>query len=133
MTRLSIIKFIRKAGCYGFISLLCFVINNLLLIGLDVLGQPLWVSLLVSASVINFLGFSLQSTFTFSAPLRWSAFCRYNLIMLPNIPMAYALLWLLHEHLSIAMYYSAPLTTALLVIWNAAGSAWALQRRSRSV
>ena len=133
MTQSNIMKFIQKAIRYGAVSLLCFIINNLLLIGLDMLGQPLWVSLLVSASVMIIIGFSLQSIFTFAVPLKWSAFGRYSLMMLPNVPLAYALLWLLNEQLSIAMYFSAPLATAFLVIWNATGSAWALQRRSRRV
>ncbi len=132
MTRTGIRAFVRKAGSYGFVSLICFVINNLLLIGMDSLGQPLWVSLAVSATVMIILGFCLQSIFTFAAPLNWSAFGRYTLMMLPNIPLAYGLLWLLHERLAIAMHYAAPIATTLLLIWNAAGSAWALQRRSSS-
>lgn len=128
----AVADFIRKACRYGAVSLVCFIINNLLLIGLDFLGQPLWVSLLISAAIMIVLGFALQSTFTFAVPMRSSAFVRYAVMMLPNVPAAYVLLWMLNEQLSLAMYYAAPVTTALMVIWNFAGSAWALRKRARS-
>ena len=133
MTQLRLIQFVRKAVSYGSVGLFCFISNNLLLIGMDALGQPLWITLLVSATIMIVLGYILQSVFTFVVPLNWKALGRYTLMMLPNVPLAYALLWLLHEKLSIAMYYSAPIATVLLLIWNAAGSAWALQRRSKSM
>jgi hypothetical protein len=132
MIRPTSIEFIRKAGRYGIVSFLCFVTNNALMIGMDLLGQALWANLFISASLMIILGFFLQSNFTFATPLGWPAFGRYSLMMLPNVPLAYVLLWLLHEHLSIAMYYSSPIVTTLLLIWNAAGSAWALQGGSRS-
>ena len=120
----------RKAGSYGAVSVACFVLNNLLLIGMDALGQPLWASLAVSATTMILLGFVLQSLFTFEAPLNWPAFLRYTLMMLPNIPLAYVLLWLLHDRLSLAMHYAAPIATTLMLLWNAAGSTWALHKRA---
>lgn len=133
LTRRNALKFVRTAGRYGTVSLVCFIINNLLLIGLDALGLPLWASLAASAAMIIVIGFILQSNFTFAVPLKWSAFGRYSVMMLPNVPVAYALLWLLNQQLAFPMYFSAPITTAILVIWNAAGSHWALHRRPRSV
>lgn len=131
MSRARIRELFRKATSYGAISAFCFVLNNLLLIGMDALGQPLWASLVVSATTMILVGFVLQSCFTFEAPLNWPAFGRYTLMMLPNIPLAYALLWLLGDRLSIPMYIAAPIATTLMLLWNAAGSVWALHRRAR--
>jgi putative flippase GtrA len=124
-------ELVRKAGSYGAVSIVCFVLNNLLLIGMDALGQPLWLSLAVSATTMILLGFVLQSFFTFEAPLNWPAFARYTLMMLPNVPLAYGLLWLLHDRLSLTMLFAAPAATTLMLLWNAAGSAWALHRRAK--
>ncbi len=131
MTRARIGILVRKAGSYGFVSIICFVLNNLLLIGMDALGQPLWLTLTVSVTTMILLGFVLQSFLTFEAPLTWPAFGRYTLMMLPNLPLAYGLLWLLNERLQIPMHYAAPVGTTLMLIWNAAGSTWALYRRKK--
>lgn len=130
MTRGGLLELARKAGSYGLVSLFCFILNNMLLIGMDALGQPLWLTLAVSATAMIVIGFVLQSVFTFAAPLTWPAFGRYTVMMLPNVPLAFGLLWLLNERLSLPMIYSAPIATTLLLIWNAAGSAWALHRRT---
>ena len=122
----------RKAGSYGFVSLVCFVTNNILLVVLDSMGQPLWSTLAISAFSMIVLGFTLQSVLTFGAPLSWPAFGRYTLMMLPNIPLAYGLLWVLSGPLALPMLYSAPIATTIMLLWNAAGSAWALHRRSEA-
>jgi putative flippase GtrA len=114
------------------ISVVCFVLNNLLLIGMDALGQPLWATLAVSATTMIILGFVLQSFFTFEARLNWPAFGRYTLMMLPNIPLAYALLWLLNDRLSMPMHFAAPIATTLMLLWNFAGSTWALHKRAKN-
>jgi hypothetical protein len=44
--------------------------------------------------------------------------------------LAYGLLWLLNKPLAMPMYYAAPAATTIMLLWNAAGSAWALHRRS---
>lgn len=117
---------IRAVGSYGLISGACFLLNNALLIALDWAGFPLWLNLALSAAVVITAGYLLLSAFTFRRPLSWPAFGRYSLVMLPNVPVAWGLLWLLNHWLP--MYYSAPIVTALLLIWNAAGSVWALKR-----
>jgi putative flippase GtrA len=132
MRRGRITDLVRKAGSYGLVSIACFILNNLLLIGMDALGQPLWASLAASATTMILLGFVLQSFFTFESPLNWPAFIRYTLMMLPNVPLAYVLLWLLGNRLSLPMYYAAPVATTLMLLWNAAGSAWALRKRVRN-
>lgn len=122
-----------KISSYGAVSLLCFVLNNLLLILADKNGLPLWASLLLSGATIIPLGYLLQSTLTFQIAFGWPAFARYSLIMLPNLPFAFAILWVLRDLVRLPMHYAAPAATVLMLIWNAAGSAWALRRRSRKV
>jgi putative flippase GtrA len=121
----------RIAGSYGIVSVVCFVTNNILLIWLDSLGRPLWLTLVISATTMILLGFVLQSNFTFEAPLNWPAFGRYTLMMLPNIPFAYGLLWVLNKAMAVPMYFAAPAATTIMLLWNAAGSTWALRKRSK--
>lgn len=133
LRRPDFLSLLWKIGSYGIVSVFCFLLNNALLIGLDALHQPLIVSLLVSASILIVVGFLLQAKFTFESPLSWSAFGRYTMMMLPNVPLAYGLLWLLNELLLLPMYYAAPIATTLLVVWNFVGSFWALRRRRTGI
>jgi len=123
---------IERTARYGVVSLVCFIVNNLLLIGFDRMGLPLWLNLAISATLMILLGFVLQTSITFSAPLSWRALARYTLVMLPNVPAAFVLLWLLRDQLQMPMHYAAPIVTTLMLIWNGLGSIWALaQRRSQ--
>lgn len=114
---------------YGAVSLICYVTNNLLLIGLDSLGAALWLSVTLSAAILIVLAFMLHAWITFSRPMNWPSFGKFALVQLPNVPIAYALLWLLNEPLDLPMHYSAPVVTTALLLWNLAGSVWALRRR----
>jgi len=114
---------------YGIVSLICFIVNNALLIGLDAMHVPLGLTLLISAGLMILLGFVLQALITFSVPLTWAAFGRYTLVMLPNIPGAYILLWLLKIWLEVPMHYAAPIVTTIMLLWNGVGSVWALRRK----
>lgn len=114
---------------YLLVSLFCFVANNLLLIALDHLGVPLWCMILISGSVMIPLGFALQALVTFSVPLNWASFGRYALVIAPNLPAAWALLWLVRDEAGLSMTMAAPAVTLLLFAWNAAGSVWAIYLR----
>lgn len=120
----------RLSPRYALASLICFAASNALLIGLDSVGFPYWASLFVNAVILIPLGFWLQATLTFSVPLTWRAFGRYTLVFLPNTPLAFVILWLVHERLRLPMTIAAPIVTLLLVAWNFLGSVWALHRRS---
>lgn len=111
---------------YLAVSLFCFVANNLLLIALDRAGLALWLMILISGCVMIPLGFILQALVTFSVPLSWPSLRRYSLVLLPNLPLAWVLLWLLRDQFGLAMEWAAPAVTLLLFLWTAVGSAWAL-------
>jgi hypothetical protein len=122
-----------RTARYGAVSLVCFIANNLLLIGFDRLGIPLWLNIAISVALMILLGFVLQISVTFSAPLSWRALARYTLVMLPNVPAAFVLLWLLRDQLHMPMHYAAPIVTTVMLIWNGLGSIWALARRKSQV
>jgi putative flippase GtrA len=122
-------SFVLAVKRYGIVSLICYLTNNLLLIGLDRLGAPLWLSLILSAAAVISLAFLLHARITYSSPVSWPSFGRYVLVQLPNVPIVYLLLWSLNDGLALPMVYSAPIVTTTLVGWNALGSFWALRKR----
>jgi putative flippase GtrA len=123
-----------RAPRYLGVSIGCVLINNALLITLDRIGVPYLKSLLISAAIMIPLGFLLQARITFGAPPGWLRFGRYAAVMIVNTPLAWLLLWALHDRAGLAMIYASPIMTAMLFIWNYMASGWAiLARQSRRV
>lgn len=111
------------------VSVVCVVLNNLLLIGLDQWGVYYGLNLLISAAVMIPLSFALQVRVTFACEPTWRAFVRYAAILLVNTPAAFLLLAVIHDWGRLAMPYAAPAVTIIMFLWNFVGSHWALLAR----
>ena len=132
MTDSQIAAHRKRAPRYLGVGFLCLAINNALLILLDEVGIHYGISVLISAAVMVPLGFLLQSRFTFAVQRNWAAFFRYTAAMSVNTPLAYLILWAIHERAGMPMLYASPLMTGILLIWNYLASGWAiLARRTR--
>jgi len=111
------------------VSLACILFNNALLILLDDVGVHYAVAVLISAMVMIPAGFLLQSRFTFAASGSWHAFFRYTTVLIVNIPLAWLLLWAIHDQARLPMLYASPLMTLMLFVWNYLASGWAILAR----
>ena len=121
MTRLLV-----RGPRYVAVSLVCVLINNLLLIELDRLGVYYGFNVLISAAVMIPFSFAMQVHITFACEPSWRSFVRYAMILLVNTPAAWLLLALIHDKGGLAMIYAAPIVTMVMFVWNFAGSHWAL-------
>jgi putative flippase GtrA len=119
----------RRAPRYIAVSLICVIVNNALLIGLDAAGVHYWVSVLVSAAVMIPLSFSLQARITYRTAPDWGQSGRYFAVMIVNTPCAWAILWAIHDRGGLAMVYASPITIGILFLWNYIGTGWAILRR----
>lgn len=115
-----------RAPRYIAVSLICVLVNNALLIGLDAVNVHYILSVLVSAAVMIPLSFTLQARITFRTNPEWSKFGRYFGVMIVNTPCAWAILWAVHDRGGVAMIYASPITIGLLFVWNYLGSGWAI-------
>jgi putative flippase GtrA len=119
---------IRALSSYGLASGFCFLLNNALLVAFDWVGLPLWLNLIICAAIVITVGYLLLAAFTFRQPPDLASFTRYALVMAPNVPIAFGLLWLADRWLP--MIYAAPIVTTLMLLWNVTGSFWALRKPS---
>lgn len=84
----------------------------------------------VTASALVFgpvllAGYALHSVFTFSSQPSRLTFARYALATAANFPLCVAALYVLGDVLRIPIAIAAPLTTALLFLWNYVAARWA--------
>lgn len=121
----------RRAPRYIGVSLICVLINNALLIGLDAVGVHYVLSVLVSAAVMIPLSFALQARLTYRTISDRGQFGRYFAVMIVNTPCAWAILWAIHDRGGLPMIYASPIMIALLFLWNYFGTGWAILRRRR--
>jgi putative flippase GtrA len=118
---------------YVGVAAVCIAVNNALLIALDAAGIYYGLSVILSAIVMIPLSYSLQLRLTFRGEPSWPAFGRYAAVMLVNTPLAWLLLWLIHDKGSLPMVWAAPIITFILFIWNYVASGWAiLARRTKA-
>ena len=110
---------------YAIVSIVCALIYNGIMIGLDRLGVHYAVSQAVSAAVLLPLGYTMQARLTFGATRSWRDFARYSAALLTNYPVAIAVLWLLCDVLKLDMVWASPISMAVLFIWNYMTSSWA--------
>ncbi|WP_408589306.1 GtrA family protein [Novosphingobium sp.] len=119
---------------YFFVAAGCLLLHNAIVIAGDALGQPLWLSMLVSFVIVNSVGYMGHCRVTFRAPATPIGFVRYAAAMSTNAPAAYALIWLLHDAVGLPMVLAAPAASALMLAINYLLSRWAIvQPRRRGI
>ena len=111
-----------QAPRYAVISVLCAILHNGILIGLDRAGAHYVVGQSVSAVVLVPTGYFLLSRYVFFSAPSWKRFSQYSVAVLTNFPVAICLLWILCDLLSLDMVYSAPISMIGLWLWNYAVS-----------
>jgi|GEM_PF-25051 len=122
-------KFLGRVPAYAVVALFCAIVHNLIMISLDYEGVRFQIAQLASAAVLLPLGFWLMSRAIFNTSRSWSSFRRYSVALLSNYPLQFVFLWLFRDRLALPMAVSAPISTALLFLWNYASSHWALRHK----
>ena len=130
--RARLLAQLHRSGRYTAVSVVCALLHNGIMIGLDRLGVHYVWCQTASEVVLLPTGYLLQGAVTFRAKRNWPDFFRYSAALLTNFPVAIVILWLLCDVLSLDMLWAAPISMVLLFIWNYAASSWAFSRRRAS-
>jgi len=122
---------IRTPFAYLLVSACCFAGHNIIMIGVDKLGGPLWLAVLLSFGIIGLIGYTLHSLVTFQRPFSISAFTRYIAGMSVNIPVVFVITWFWHSWLGFIMLVAAPLASVCMLLMNFLLSRWAIVTSDR--
>jgi hypothetical protein len=121
-------RFINHIPMYSVAALALALLHNAIMIGLDWLGVHYLFCQLASAAVLLPVGYLTMSSAIFRTPRSWTAFAGYSIVLISNLPISLALIWLLRGHLDLPMVVAAPLSSFVLYMWNYVASFFALNR-----
>jgi len=108
---------------------LCAVVNNIILIGGDGLGLHYALLTAISWALAGSLGYGLNARFTFRQPWRGRAYLRFMGGVALGVPLSLALLALFVSLLRLPMWFAAPASTLLMMVYNYANARLAIMRR----
>lgn len=111
---------------YGMVAAFCLVLNNAVIIAADASGLGTAAAVLLSFAIVLTSGYLLHCGFTFREAPTWMRFRKYSAGMAFNIPLAFTLIWILHDVTKFRMIVASPLTSAIMVLANYALSRWAI-------
>ena len=120
---------VRRSRRYVAVSVVCALLHNGIMIGLDRLGVHYVLCQTASAAVLLPVGYLLQGHLTFGVERSWRDFARYSAALITNYPVAIAVLWLLCDVLALDMLWASPISMVVLFVWNYVTSTWAFSRR----
>lgn len=115
------------------VGLACALLHNVVMIGGDWLGLHYVSTSLASFVIVVVFGYLLHSGWTFSGAQRGGrSFLRYALMASANLPLSIVGMFVFVDLAGLAVPIASPLVTVLLVLFNFAGSRWALRRERAS-
>jgi putative flippase GtrA len=114
---------------YLLVGTTCAVLHNVVMIGGDFLRLHYVACSLASYVIVVLWGYGLHATFTFGQHMSWRSLIRYAAGMATNLPGSIALMFVFCDIAGFPVVAAAPMTTAILLLWNFATSYWAIAGR----
>ncbi|CAN2536610.1 D-inositol-3-phosphate+glycosyltransferase [Methylocapsa aurea] len=114
---------------YTGVSVICAVLNNMLLILLTAAGLDTLTAVLVNFAPMVIIGFVLQTSIAFEGALTPNAFLRYCGVMASNQPLWFGSLFLLCDIVKLPVAVAGPAATVGIFFWNYVATHWAMMGR----
>ncbi len=123
--------FAERTARYTIVGAICAVLNNLLIIGGDLLGIS-YVAMSVAAFVVvTTLGYLMHTSFTFRERRSVRGLLRFSSGVATGFPLFILLMAILCTGLGMPVAIATPLSTVVLYVWNYALAHWAILSQGR--
>lgn len=129
MTRVATLARGRR---YLTVGALCAATHNMIMISADLAGLHYVPATLLSCAVVTPLGYFLHCRFTFRQARSFAGFLRFMGGIAVGYPLSLALMALFCSGLRLSVLIAAPLTTAMLFVFNYVSAHWAIVRLWRT-
>ena len=110
--------FLRRTGRYAQVGLICAIINNLVVIGMDHLGYHYALSVTLGFLIVTVVGYLLHCVYTFRAKAAVSGWARFVTANLSGFPLSMGSMFLLCDIARLSPSVAMPIATVLLFGWN---------------
>jgi putative flippase GtrA len=121
-----LIAFVQRIVRYTAVGAICATLHNVVMISADMFGANYVVATLLSFSIVNPLGYLFHSGYTFSAPPTLGGLLRFISGGAIGLLLSLATMAILCSGLGWRVMIAAPITTAVLFIWNYGSAHWAV-------
>ena len=125
------INFIQRTGRYAQVGLICAIINNLVVIGMDRLGYHYAMSVTVGFLIVTIVGYLLHCAYTFRARAVVSGWMRFVIANISGFPLSMGSMFLLCDVAQLSASVAMPIATIILFGWNYLIADWLIGRPVR--
>lgn len=123
-------KRVRQSLTYLSVGALCALLNNVIMIGGDILGFHYAMLNLLAFFIVNSLGYVLHAHATFAKERCFGGYVRFMLGCANGFLLSMALFFLFCTILQWPMVIASPLVTVLLLVYNILIARWVFIHRT---
>lgn len=127
-----LVDFLRRPSRYAQIGLVCALLSNAIIIGLDQLRVHYLVSAAAATLVVTVVGYLLHSAYTYRVPASLAALFRFFGTTAVGSSLAILLMIMLCDGIGLSASAAIPIATVLLFAWNYVLATWAIAGAGRS-
>jgi putative flippase GtrA len=131
-TVVTLVQVLRRPSRYVQIGLICALLSNALVIGLDQLGVRYLVSTISATLTVTVVGYLLHSAYTFRVTPSFAALLRFFGATAVGSCLAILLMIILCGGFGLVASAAIPIATVIMFIWNFAFASWAIAGPARS-
>ena len=110
--------FLWRTGRYAQVGLLCALINNAIVIGMDRLASPYPLSVTVGSIVSLTVGYLLHAAYTFRARATFAGWLKFGAANVSGFLLSMALMFVMCSLVGLSASVAMPLVTVILFVWN---------------
>jgi putative flippase GtrA len=110
--------FLRRTGRYAQVGLVCALLNNAIVIGMDQLGYRYVLSVTVGYLVVMLAGYLLHSAYTYRVRASRTGWLRFVAANLSGLVVSMFVMFILCDVVGLTASMAIPIATVLLFAWN---------------
>ena len=110
--------FLWRTGRYAQVGLLCALINNAIVIGMDRFAYPYVLSVTLASLASLTVGYLLHAAYTFRVRASATGWLRFAAGNVSGFLVMMALMFIGCDMIGLSASIAMPITTVLLFVWN---------------
>jgi putative flippase GtrA len=110
--------FLWRTGRYAQVGLICALINNAIVIGMDRFACPYPLSVTVGSVVSVTVGYLLHAAYTFRARASVAGWLKFGAANVSGFLLSMALMFVMCSLAGLSASLAMPLVTVILFVWN---------------